>query len=173
MTCRIKFCGAAGTVTGSCYWITLEDTQFLIDCGMFQGSKTLKQLNYGSFPFDPAQIDFVILTHAHIDHTGLVPRLIRDGFKGPVYTTRGSRDLLSFMWPDSGYIQETEVEFLNRRRVQRGKPPVLPIYTKADGEAAIESVRTLDYEDWRAGRGRCPHPVLERRPYSGCRLGRA
>jgi len=149
MTCRIKFCGAAGTVTGSCYWITLDGTQFLIDCGMFQGSKTLKALNYGPFPFDPAQIDFVVLTHAHVDHTGLVPRLIRDGFGGPVYTTQGSRDLLSYMWPDSGYIQETEVEFLNRRRVQRGKAPVHPIYTKLDGEAAIGSVRTLDYEEWR------------------------
>lgn len=115
---------------------------------MFQGSKTIKELNYGRFPFDPKKIDFVLLTHAHIDHAGLIPKLIRDGFKGPVHATGGTTDLLSYMLPDSGYIQEREVEHLNRRKQQRGKPPVEPIYTRADAEASLSRFRAVDYERW-------------------------
>lgn len=148
MTVRLKFCGAAGTVTGSCYWLQHPRGQFLVDCGMFQGSKTLKELNYGPFPFDPAGLDFVLLTHAHIDHAGLVPKLIRNGFSGPIYATAGTRDLLSYMLPDSGYIQESEVEHLNRRNARRGRKTVTPIYTRADGEAALDSFRAMDYERW-------------------------
>src|SRR5690606_41872457 len=112
---RIRFCGAAGTVTGSCYLVTAGEVTFLVDCGMFQGTPTLKELNYGDVPFDPASLDFVLLTHAHIDHSGLIPRLIKKGFKGFVQATGATRDLLAYMLPDSGYIQEMEVEFLNRR----------------------------------------------------------
>ena len=148
MTVRLKFCGAAGTVTGSCYWLRHPRGQFLVDCGMFQGSKTLKELNYGPFPFDPAGLDAVLLTHAHIDHAGLVPKLIKNGFSGPVYATAGTRDLLSYMLPDSGYIQESEVEHLNRRNARRGRKAVTPIYTRADGEAALDSFRATDYERW-------------------------
>lgn len=148
MSIRMKFCGAAGTVTGSSYWLQHDGGAFLVDCGMFQGSKTLKELNYGPFPFDPGKLDFVLLTHAHIDHSGLLPKLMREGFKGPVYATDGTRDLLSFMLPDSGYIQETEVSFLNRRNVQRGIAPVEPIYTSEDGEAAAEKIRPCDYQTW-------------------------
>ena len=144
----MKFCGAAQTVTGSCYWIRHPGGAFLVDCGMFQGSKTIKELNYGPFPFDPEDIDFVLLTHAHIDHSGLLPKLIKAGFKGPVYATQGSMDLLSYMLPDSGYIHEREVEHLNRRARQRGKKAVEPIYTKADGENSLESFRAVDYEQW-------------------------
>lgn len=148
MSFILKFCGAAGTVTGSCYWIRHPGGEFLVDCGLFQGSKTLKELNYGRFPFDPAMLDFVLLTHAHIDHSGLIPKLIKRGFAGPVYATAGTRDLLSYMLPDSGYIHETEVEHLNRRNVQRGKPKVYPIYTRADGVAALNSFRNVDYGHW-------------------------
>lgn len=144
----MKFCGAAGTVTGSCYWLRHAHGAFLVDCGMFQGSKTLKELNYGEFPFPPAKAEFLLLTHAHIDHSGLIPKLIGAGFKGPVYATQATKDLFAFMLPDSGYIQETEVEFLNRRNAQRGLAPVKPIYTRADGEAAIEQVRAVDYQSW-------------------------
>jgi len=148
MSIILKFCGAAGTVTGSCYWIRYPEGEFLVDCGMFQGSKTLKELNYGAFPFNPRKLDFVLLTHAHIDHSGLIPKLVKHGFEGPVYATDGTIDLLSYMLPDSGYIHETEVEHLNRRNSQRGKPPVLPIYTRADAEASLHSFRTVDYGRW-------------------------
>ena len=145
---RLRFCGAAGTVTGSCYWLTHPHGELLIDCGMFQGTKTLKELNYGAFPFDPAKIGHVLLTHAHIDHAGLIPKLVKNGFRGPIHATAGTRDLLSFMLPDSGYIQEREVELLNRRNIQRGRPPVTPIYTRADGEAAMRAIRVVGYEQW-------------------------
>lgn len=145
---RIKFCGAAGTVTGSCFWIKSDTASFLIDCGMYQGSKTLKELNYGDFPFLPAEIDFVLLTHAHIDHSGLIPKLVKHGFKGQIFTTDGTRDLLAFMWPDSAYIQETEVKFLNRRREQKGAETVTPIYDQSDAHCAINQIRTFDYASW-------------------------
>lgn len=144
----LQFCGAAGTVTGSCFLLTAGETRVLIDCGMFQGPKTLKALNYGAFPFSPAAIDAVLLTHAHIDHAGLTPRLIREGFDGPVWATEGTRALLSFMLPDSGYIQEQEVERLNRRNRQRGAGALSPIYTRADGAAAMARFRSVDYERW-------------------------
>ena len=148
MGISLKFCGAAGTVTGSCYLLTYPGGQGLIDCGMFQGSKTLKELNYDKFPFDPKKIDFVLLTHAHIDHSGLIPKLIKNGFAGPVYATQGTYDLLTYMLPDSGYIHEREVEKLNRRNQQRGRKTVKPIYTRRDGERAMESFRTVGYEAW-------------------------
>jgi metallo-beta-lactamase family protein len=148
MSIILKFCGAAGTVTGSCYWIRHPKGQFLVDCGMFQGSKTLKELNYGPFPFEPKDIDFTLLTHAHIDHSGMIPKLVKQRFSGPVYTTSETIDLLSYLLPDSGYIHETEVRFLNRRNAQRGKPAVQPMYTRADGEAALSSFRGVEYDRW-------------------------
>jgi metallo-beta-lactamase family protein len=144
----LKFCGAAGMVTGSCYWLRTNKVNFLVDCGMFQGTKTVKELNYGSFPFDPKKLDFVLLTHAHIDHSGLLPKLFKQGFTGPAYMTRGSRDLLSYMLPDSGYIQEREVSFLNRRNIRRGRPEVTPIYSKMDAEKCQSHFRTIEYENW-------------------------
>jgi metallo-beta-lactamase family protein len=148
MTVSLSFCGAAGTVTGSCYLIHHPGGRFLVDCGMFQGPKTLKALNYGAFPFDPARIDFVLLTHAHIDHSGLLPKLTRLGFAGHVITTAGTRDLLSFMLPDSAQIQEAEVERLNRRNQQRSREPVQPIYGRADAEAALSQVAAVGFERW-------------------------
>ena len=144
----LKFCGAARTVTGSCYWLRTDTCSFLVDCGLFQGPETLKELNYGAFPFDPARIDFVLQTHAHIDHSGLLPKLFKSGFAGPVFLTRGTRDLLSFMLPDSGHIQETEVEQLNLRNAKRGRPSVEPIYSRRDAEACLHHFRVVDYETW-------------------------
>ncbi|WP_375204257.1 MBL fold metallo-hydrolase [Hyphococcus sp.] len=148
MSMRMKFCGAAGTVTGSCYWIEHEKGAFIIDCGMFQGSKTLKELNYGDFPFPTHDADFVLLTHAHIDHSGLLPKLMCNGFDGEVYATEGTKDLLQFMLPDSGYIQEMEVGYLNRRNAQRGRKAVEPIYTSEQGAAAAGEIIAREYQRW-------------------------
>jgi metallo-beta-lactamase family protein len=148
MSVSIAFHGAAGTVTGSCYLVRHPGGAFLVDCGMFQGSKTVKQLNYDRFPFDPREIRFVLLTHAHIDHAGLLPKLVKAGFTGPILATEGSRDLLTFMLPDSGYIQELEVDRLNRRNARRGRDEVEPIYTRADAEACLQRFTTVTYDTW-------------------------
>ena len=148
MSVTIQFCGASRTVTGSCYLLETSAGRFLVDCGLFQGQKTLKELNYGAFPFRPADIDAVLLTHAHIDHSGLLPKLVRHGFAGRILATRGTIDLCSYMLPDAGSIQESEVLALNRRNVARGRGEVSPIYTQADAIAALQSFSPVDYEQW-------------------------
>ena len=148
MAITLRFCGAARTVTGSCFLMRTPRCSFLVDCGLFQGHKTLRELNYQPFPFDPASVDFVLQTHAHIDHSGLLPKLWKGGFTGPVFMTRGTRDLLSFMLPDSGHIQESDVAHLNRRYARRGKPLIEPIYTQADAVACQEHFRTVEYMAW-------------------------
>jgi metallo-beta-lactamase family protein len=148
MSVTIRFCGAARTVTGSCYLFETSQARLLVDCGLFQGSKTLKALNYQAFPFRPADIDTVLLTHAHIDHSGLLPKLVHAGFSGRIMATRGTIDLCSYLLPDAGSIQESEVAALNRRNEPRGRSPVEPIYTKADAIAALDAFRPIDYENW-------------------------
>lgn len=145
---KLKFCGAARTVTGSCYLFETPRLRLLVDCGLFQGPKTLKSLNYGDFPFRPAAIDALLLTHAHIDHSGLIPKFIRQGFAGPIYATRATIDLCSVMLPDAGSIQESEVEQLNRRNAARGRAIVEPIYTKDDAIASMQSFRAVEYGTW-------------------------
>ncbi len=148
MTITLRFCGATRTVTGSCFFVRAPKCSFLVDCGLFQGHKTLKELNYQRFPFAPRLIDFVLQTHAHIDHAGLLPKLWKSGFKGPVFMTRGTKDLLSFMLPDSAHIQEMDVQNLNRRNARRGKAEVAPIYTQEDAEACQDNFRTVEYSIW-------------------------
>lgn len=148
MMLTLTFHGAAGTVTGSCFRLHTANGDVLVDCGMFQGTKTVRELNYRPFPFNPASMRAVLLTHAHIDHSGLVPKLTRQGFRGPVYATPGTVDLLAYMLPDSGYIQETEVERLNRRNRQRGRPAVQPIYTEQDARDALKRLKTVRYDHW-------------------------
>jgi len=143
MTPSLSVHGAAGCVTGSCYRLKTKDAEILIDCGMFQGSKSLKALNYEPFPFDAAGIDAVLLTHAHIDHSGLLPKLTRAGFRGPIWATAGTRDLCAVMLADAAHIQESEVEQLNRRNQRRGRPTVTPIYTVRDAARAMEQFRTI------------------------------
>ncbi|MGB7325614.1 MAG: MBL fold metallo-hydrolase, partial [Rubripirellula sp.] len=103
----LKFCGAAGTVTGSCSHIHCESSTFMVDCGLFQGNRTTQELNLVPFPFDATKVEFLVLTHAHIDHSGLLPKLTKAGFTGPIYTTPATKDLLEFMLLDSAYIQES------------------------------------------------------------------
>jgi metallo-beta-lactamase family protein len=148
MSVTIRFCGAARTVTGSCFLFETRTGRFLVDCGLFQGSKTLKALNYGQFPFRPADIATVLLTHAHIDHSGLIPKLVQAGFGGRVLATRGTMDLCSWLLPDAGSIQESEVIALNRRNAARGRAEVSPIYTQAGAIAALDAFRSIDYGTW-------------------------
>ncbi|OYP28387.1 MBL fold metallo-hydrolase [Rhodopirellula sp. MGV] len=145
---KLTFCGAAGTVTGSCSLIETGSHRFLIDCGLFQGSKTTQELNYESFPFDPTKIDFLLLTHAHIDHSGLLPKLVKQGFKGRIYATEPTYDLLKFMLPDSAHIQESGVKRHNTKRRRRGLSMVKPIYTIEDAEATLKLFNHQPYESW-------------------------
>jgi metallo-beta-lactamase family protein len=148
MMLRLHFHGAARTVTGSNYMIETATARVLIDCGMFQGAKTETELNYRPFPYDPARITALVLTHAHIDHTGLVPKLTRSGFTGPIHASPGTRDLCGIMLPDSGFIQETEVKKLNERNAKRGLPEVEPIYTLDDAMAALQQFTVQAMETW-------------------------
>jgi metallo-beta-lactamase family protein len=144
----LRFFGAAGTVTGSCFMMEAGNARVLVDCGMFQGSKTEKALNYRPFPFDIDRIDAVVLTHAHIDHSGLLPKLAKLGYHGPIFATSGSMDLCSVMLPDSGHIQEVEVEQLNRRNRHRARAEVEPIYTAEDAVAAMTLFRPVALRQW-------------------------
>jgi len=148
MSVKVTFHGACGVVTGSCFEVRSERAGILIDCGMFQGTKSIKELNYGPFPFSPQSIHALLLTHAHIDHCGLTPKLMNAGFRGPIVATRPTADLLAYVLPDSGYIQETEVLRLNRRNHQRGRPEVEPIYTRTDGEACAKHVTPRPINKW-------------------------
>ena len=144
----ITFHGAAGTVTGSCMELRHGGHGVLIDCGLFQGTRTLEALNWQDLPFDPAKIDAVILTHAHIDHSGQLPRLVKNGYAGPIFCTQATRDLLYHMLPDAGRIQEGEAERRNRRTDRADVDAFQPIYTEADGLAAWEQCVPVDLCDW-------------------------
>lgn len=144
----ISFHGAAGTVTGSCMELRHRDRTLLIDCGLFQGSRTLETLNRDPFAFEAAKIDGVLLSHAHIDHSGLLPKLVAQGYKGAIFCTPPTRDLLYHMLPDAGRIQEGEAERRNRRADRSDEPPIEPIYTEADCIAAYEQSRGVLLGQW-------------------------
>ena len=142
---KITSHGAARVVTGSCHQVQLEGTNFLIDCGLFQGGKDLNKLNYEGFPFKPSEIDFVIITHGHIDHCGLLPKLVKKGFHGEIYTTPATADLLPIMLGDSAFIQEKDTEHENRRRLRMGQKPREPLYTTEDADKIPPLLRELPY----------------------------
>lgn len=145
---RLHLHGAARGVTGSCLRIETAAGAVLIDCGMFQGAKTEKALNYRPFPFDPRGISAVILTHAHIDHSGLLPKLVRDGFGGAIHATAATADLCAAMLPDSAHIQALEVTQLNRRKARWNEAPVTPIYDADDVARTLTRFRPQPYGAW-------------------------
>ena len=148
MTVTIHFHGASGTVTGSCYRIVHPKGQFLVDCGMFQGNKTVRDLNYKPLPFDAKTIDYVLLTHAHIDHAGLLPKLTKHGYRNPIWMTAPTSGLLEYLIPDAAGIQESEAEFESRKRGRKGDAPLEPLYTIPDGDEVLKHRQTTDYEQW-------------------------
>jgi metallo-beta-lactamase family protein len=142
---RITFLGAVGTVTGSKYLVEAGGRRLLVDCGLFQGYKQLRLRNWDPPPVDPATIDTVVLTHAHVDHSGYLPVLIRNGFAGRVLCTGATRDLCGILLPDCGYLFERDAEFANRHGFSKHKP-ALPLFTQAEGEAAIRAFAPLAFE---------------------------
>lgn len=155
MSPTLSFLGAAGTVTGSKHLLEDGTRRVLLDCGLFQGLKELRRRNWAPPPLAPRALGAVLLSHAHIDHSGYLPRLCRDGFTGPVYCTRGTADLLKVMLPDAARLQEEEADFANRHRTSR-HDPALPLFTTADADRALARVKAVDF-----GRPFAPIPGVE------------
>lgn len=143
---KIKFCGASEGVTGSCHLISTEEHKILLDCGQFQGGKAMEAMNREAFPFTPEEIECVVLSHAHIDHCGRLPLLVKRGFRGQIYCTDATADLLEVMLRDSAYIHEKDAEAQSRKNARKGKPPVEPFYTIKDAEAALTLVKPVLYD---------------------------
>ena len=168
MTLRLSFLGGVGTVTGSKYLVEHENHKVLIDCGLFQGFKALRLKNWAPFPVEPRSIDAVILTHAHLDHSGYLPLLIKRGFRGPVYCSRATVDLCAILLTDAGHLQEKDAEFANRHGFSKHKP-ALPLYTEEDAQAALERLRAIPFDqDRRLPRG---GTAPASRTYSRCGIG--
>jgi len=142
---NLTFLGATGQVTGSCYLLETDSSRILLDCGMFQGSKETEKQNEADFPFDPNSIDAVVLSHAHLDHCGRLPKLVKDGFKGSVFLTGASFPLLELMLMDAAHLQLRDTEWENKRRERAGKPLLEPLYTEADVKALLSLRRPIDY----------------------------
>jgi len=143
---KLTFLGAAQTVTGSCYLLETEKSKILVDCGMFQGPNKLETLNRLAFPFNLEEIDFVLITHAHIDHIGRLPKLNKPNFRAKIFATHATRDLCEIMLPDSAHIHQEELRWQNRKRERAGLKPIDPIYTIEDAHAIVEAFETVDYD---------------------------
>src|SRR5215470_14697838 len=141
---KLTFLGATQTVTGSKFLIETKDRRVLLDCGLFQGLKELRLRNWEDPPVDPRTVDAIVLTHAHIDHTGYLPRFVAHGFKGPIYGTSATVDLAQILLPDSGHLQEEEAEYRNKHQLSKHKP-ALPLYTVRDAMATLELLRPVKY----------------------------
>lgn len=144
---KVKFCGATTGVTGSCHLLKVSGHNILLDCGQFQGGKNQDELNYEDFPFNPKEIDCVVLSHAHIDHCGRLPLLVKRGFSGPIYCTKATADLLPIMLRDSGYIHEKEAEWKTKKAEKKGEPKVLPLYTVDDAERSFKYITPMKYDE--------------------------
>jgi metallo-beta-lactamase family protein len=142
---KIHFLGAARTVTGSMYLVEINQHKLLLECGLYQGKRKESFRRNRSFPFKPAEIDAVILSHAHIDHSGNLPNLVKQGYRGPIFTTQATAHLDNIMLLDSGYIQEKDAEYLNKQLKKQGKPPIEPLYTKEDAARVAPHFHSLDY----------------------------
>lgn len=165
---RVTFLGANATVTGSRYLVETPTSRILVDCGLFQGYKPLRLRNWAAFPVDPASIDAVVLTHAHLDHSGYLPRLVRSGFRGPVFCTAATRDLCNILLPDSGRLLEEEALHANRKGSSRHQPAE-PLYTEADATRALRQLSAVDFDhDFEPATG-----LLARFRYQGHILGAA
>src|SRR2546423_1598521 len=138
----LSFWGAAGTVTGSKYLIETDRARVLIDCGLFQGGHELRDRNWQEPPFNVTSLNAVVITHAHIDHTGYLPRLVRNGFRGPVYCSRGTSDLLKILLPDSARLQEEEADYRNRHQITKHLP-ALPLYTEQDARETLKLIQVV------------------------------
>ena len=143
---KIKFCGATIGVTGSCHLLTTDRHRVLLDCGQFQGNKEMDDLNWEPFPFDPETIEAVVLSHAHIDHCGRIPLLVKRGFTGDIYCTDATADLLQVMLLDSAYIHEKDAEWQTKKNARTGKPAVEPLYTVQDAERSLKLVKPILYD---------------------------
>jgi len=141
---KLTFLGGAGTVTGSSYLLEVNGRKILVDCGLFQGSRKLKELNWSPLSFDPSRIDAVLLTHAHIDHVGLLPRLVRQGYAGPIFATEATCALLNLALPDSAHLQEQDALYAKKKGYSRHKPP-LPLYELSDAEATLKLLKPTKF----------------------------
>src|SRR4051794_40538825 len=141
---KISFMGAARTVTGSQHLIEVNGKRILLDCGLYQGRRAEANERNRHLPFDPKSIDVMVLSHAHIDHSGNIPNLVKSGYHGDIISTPATRDLCASMLMDSGHIQEKDAEFVNKR-LKHGEPPIEPIYTQADAAEAINAFSTQNY----------------------------
>jgi len=144
---KITFLGADRTVTGSCHMLEVNGKKILLDCGMFQGPKIIRDLNQKPFLFNPGEIDAVVLSHAHIDHSGLLPKLVREGFKGSIHCTKVTQELSEILLPDCGHIQEYDAETATRKGLRAGKPAVEPLYTADDAFIALKHFVTHDFNE--------------------------
>lgn len=143
---KIRFCGATEGVTGSCHLLMTDKANVLMDCGQFQGGKSQDKLNFEEFPFNPEEVDAMILSHAHIDHCGRIPLLVKRGFRGSIYCTKATADLLPIMLRDSGYIHEKEAEWANKKAMRKGQPLVEPLYTLKDAEESLRYIVPVLYD---------------------------
>jgi metallo-beta-lactamase family protein len=143
---EITILGAAQCVTGSCFLLHIGKYNILFECGLVQGAKDAESVNYRDFDFEPGQIDAVVLTHAHLDHSGLIPKLCKDGFNGPIYTHHASKELATILLADSGYLAQKDTDTLNRKRARKHLPLLQPIYTMEQAKACCEQFVGIDYD---------------------------